>query len=122
MNETAATIDLLERAKAELLERGMCKGHIIDYGTGAVCARGALAVVLLPAKLGGLYFVDDALADDSYRTADSALSTVARRLYPERRGSYMAPIVNFNNHPDTTLSELVEVFDAAIIHVKEEAR
>jgi hypothetical protein len=34
----------------------------------------------------------------------------------------MAPIVNFNNHPDTTLSELVEVFDAAIIHVKEEAR
>jgi hypothetical protein len=122
MNETAAaaTIDTLERAKQALLERGMCKCHLVNH-RGEVCSRGALLVTVDSDMTTSTAC---SLLDRVWHSlvvADKALAVVARRLYPERCNGLSA-VVAFNNHPDTTLDELVEVFDAAIVHVKEEAQ
>lgn len=84
--------------------RGLAKGRLWNE-QGQVCARGALC-----GGIAGRYIWNHA--------ADALLSEVATEQYPDRVEPVRitdAPIVAFNNHPDTTQEDVERVFEKAIV-------
>jgi hypothetical protein len=95
-----------------LQERGLAKRKLIDPDTGAVCARGALLMATTGTLNMGYYAQ---CASD-----DRILGETARELFRGRVRDMDAvglqfDIVDFNNHPDTTLADMVQVFEKTAI-------
>ncbi len=106
------TFDILTKAREELATRGLAKGILMDED-GRVCARGALLVAVDPTTT----YESVGLADDAWASimpADNLLSQVVWMRDPQAEGWRSAAMVDFNNRPETTLEDVLGVFDEAI--------
>lgn len=92
-------VRLLSTARDHIAEVGLHKGSNFGPGdverTGPCCAYGAII------------WARDSLGLESYDSGD-ALHFVGGRLTPH------ASLVSFNDRPDTTLADVVHLFDRAI--------
>lgn len=107
------TVEVLQRAKDYLMEKGWHKGSFLDEGLpgNAACAVGAVMMA-------------DSSSDlDAH---EPFLFSAAQSLYPERtpatfKEAAMRPVAAFNDHEDTTFNDVMAVYDEAIRLAKEEA-
>ncbi len=107
--EMPPTDEILKRLLAgrAMLTGGWCR-NVLRSG-GSVCARGAITLATAVC-----WDHSDAVA----RAADDCLA----RFVPARRidRRYPCPVVDFNNHPDTTHADVLALFDRAIAARKAE--
>jgi hypothetical protein len=110
-------MNVIREAIVVLAERGHCKRYLEDE-KGRVCLWGAVGV----AAHGNTHQIC------SGNEWQPFLDSVAEEQYPERVSDqtvetwsfYVPSSTNFNNHPDTTVDEVVRVMEKAAIRWDEQ--
>jgi hypothetical protein len=93
-------LDVLIAARAEV-EKGWCKGHLVNDDTGDVCAMGAVY------RAAGDDFVTAPVPDSVLAMADRT-----RRILEDALNGRHVPF--FNDASSTTKADVVALFDRAI--------
>jgi hypothetical protein len=115
---------LLARAEQQLTERGWTKHHY-TASDGRVCSVGALLAVLIPEFSYETDPADISTHQSVLKQVDDAcehLNAVAAEQYPERcddEDAGDAGVVWFNDHPDTTIEDVMRVFEKARVRAQE---
>lgn len=98
----------IEEARAVLRNgQGWTKGTL-DNGSGSYCLVGACYEI-------------EAFYNGAFTTFDVVvpIEAVVLEQYPDRVRGMMAPVVNFNDHPDTTWADVDRVLDKAAVRWEE---
>lgn len=106
---TTSTAGQVREAVRQLELRGHCKG-ISEDRDGRVCAAGAVALAC------------GSMIDEPARSVMRVLDEVAAEQYPDRIRSgpeRYRLVVLFNDHPDTTVAEVVAVLEKAAARLEE---
>ena len=103
--------EIFQAGRDRLVERGFCKNALVD-DEGRVCAMGAIADATPEHKMGHPRLWGEA---EVWSRADKILCEFAPRV----SGNWWSDIVAYNNHPDTTINDVLQVFDDAILAAKE---
>ena len=90
-----------EKVLDRLREKGWRQGSMGDLEKGPNCIAGAGNSVLMAHH----YRILESILDDQY---------------PERTSGRMCPTPNFNDHPDTTFSDVERVLEKAAVKWEEE--
>ena len=116
--------DLIKRAAEIMRTRGMAKWVQVDRD-GSVCVAGAMNMAAREH-----HAVYSAVSTPTWNmplhgNAWKMLDTVAREQYPDRVGDAAVlryvqyPVVDVNNHPDTTIDEMLLLMEKAAVRVEE---
>ncbi len=93
-------VTLLQEGRDQLVEYGLAKEMLVNWNTGAHCAVGTIAYEGRAAR----------------RISPGIYNTVMHYLNCEANGD----IVRCNNRRETTLNDVLDVFDREILKAKEE--
>jgi len=112
----------LQHGRDRLLAHGLTKHCLIDPETGALCALGAVLDISWVRRW------EETQDATSARTLRRALALLDWAVAPHDAktvtvGTFDSvgnEIVTFNNRPETTLNDVLDVFDAAISKAKEQ--
>jgi hypothetical protein len=116
----------IERKAIEVLaERGWNQGGLVGAG-GRVCALGALSI----ACYGNPHLDTEGMTHSARTSAHQAMgeawlqaADVVKEQFPERVvgvGTDL-PLARFNDHPDTTLDDVILVLEKAAVRAEEVA-
>ena len=107
------TVEVLQAAKDRIIERGWCKNVLVD-DDGRVCAVGAL----YDGTVENMYGNSDFISSHHKEIMDAEFFLT--KCSPPVPGAPWGDIVSYNNFSTTTVNDVLNVFDQAILKAKEE--